>query len=121
MVKPDKENEELGRLIEPMDTAMLPVFFRVIDCEVELLTARVPKLMDEGETERAGAAFSPEPESGTVTGILRSELAMISEPAVCALLEGAKTMLRLACFPGASSTGDFTGESAKPAPEILKF
>ena len=96
---------------------MLPTFFKVTDCEVELLTARVPKFKVAGEATSAGAAFSPEPDSGTPTAAFKSELEMMSEPEASAALEGAKTTLISTCALAGNTTGNFAEESANPDPE----
>jgi hypothetical protein len=112
------ENAELATLTELMESAIFPVFFSVTDCEVELFTARVPKFREAGETASAGVAFSPEPESGTLTGAFKSELEITSEPEAPEVLEGAKTTLTLACAPTGNITGTFAEEeSVNPEPE----
>ena len=117
MARPEMENAELATLTELMERAIFPVFFSVTDCKVELLTERVPKFREAGEAASAGVAFSPEPESGTLTGAFKSELEMTSEPEAPEALEGAKTTLTLICAPTGSITGTFAGESVNPEPE----
>ena len=117
LARPVVENAELGTLTELMERAIFPVFFSVTDCEVELFTARVPKFREAGDAVSAGVAFSPEPESGTLTGAFKSELEITSEPEAPEALEGAKTTLTLTCAPTGSITGTFAGESVNAEPE----
>jgi hypothetical protein len=117
LARPEMENAELDTLTELMERAIFPVFFSVTDCEVELFTARVPKFREAGEIASVGVAFSPEPESGTLTGAFKSELEMTSEPEAPEVLEGAKTTLTLACAPTGNIAGTFAEESVNPEPE----
>jgi hypothetical protein len=81
------------------------------------LTERLPKLIEAGETWRSGAAFSPEPERGTLRGVFRSGLEIRSAPLVAEALDGLKTTLKLTFCPGAMMSGVFAEESVNPAPE----
>jgi len=111
------ENAEPATLTELMERAVFPVFLSVTGCKVELFTVREPKFREAGEAASAGVAFSPEPESGTVTGAFKSELEMTSEPEAPEALEGANTTLTLTCAPTGNITGTFAGESVNPEPE----
>ena len=117
LARPVVENAEPARLTELMVRAIFPEFFNVTDCEVELFTARLPKFREAGDATSAGVAFSPEPESGTLTGAFKSELEITNEPEAPEVLEGAKTTLTLTCALAGSITGTFAGESANPEPE----
>jgi hypothetical protein len=96
----------------------LPVFARVTVWKADELTERSPKLIVDGEACSPGAGFSPEPKSGTLTGVFRSGLEIVSTPLSAeAALEGAKRMLTLRLIPGARTTGALAERRVKLAPE----
>ena len=68
---PETEKTGFATLMELIESEMLPVLVRITDCEVEVFMVRVPKFTEAGEIASAGAAFSPSPESGTLTGAFR--------------------------------------------------
>lgn len=74
--------------------------------------------MEAGDAVRPVVAFAPEPERGTVTGVLRSALEITREPVDALLLAGEKTTVRFAELPAARLTEPGEDESAKPEPEI---
>jgi hypothetical protein len=86
---PEMENPDPVSVTEFIENGRLPVFLSVTDCEVELLIARVPKLMLAGDAAREAVGFSPDPESGTESGAERSELEMTSEPFAVVAEDGA--------------------------------
>jgi len=96
---------------------IFPLLVNVTDCEVDDFTACVPKSIEAGEAVRPVAAFSPEPERGTVIGVLSSAAEMTSEPVDGLPFTGEKTTVRLTALPGARLTAAGEDESAKPDPE----
>src|SRR5216683_5508850 len=82
---------------------------------------RVPKFTEEGEIASAGAAFSPSPESATLTGAFKSGPEITSAPVWPAADGGAKTTLSSMWLPAAKRTGAFTEESENPVPETCRL
>src|SRR5260370_18615498 len=82
---------------------------------------RAPKFSEGGGTASAGAAFSPSPESGMVTGAFRSGPETTSAAVWPAADGGAKTTLSSMWLPAAKRTGAFTEESENPVPETCKL
>ena len=94
------------------------MFLRLTVWKFEELVARVPKFIDAGAACSAGDAFSPVPESATLSGVFRWALVMVNAPATEVVEVGQKATLMVALPPGASETGCFAEESRKPAPEM---
>ena len=82
---------------------------------------RVPKFIEAGEIASAGAAFSPSPESGTLTGAFKSGPEITSAPVWPAADGGANTTLSSMWLPAAKRTGAFTEESENPVPETCRL
>jgi hypothetical protein len=80
-------------------------------------TATAPKFKEDGCDCNWGAAFSPEPARGILTGASRSELESAREPEATDALLGEKTKVTLRDFPEGSVKGVLTGESVNPDPE----
>jgi len=118
---PTTEKAGFARLMELIEIEVLPVLVRVTDCGLEVFTARVPKFTAAGESVSLGAAFSPAPESGTRTGVSKSEVEIRSEPVWSAAAGGAKTTLRLTWLPGAKRMGALAEESENPVPETCRL
>ena len=77
----------------------------------------MPKFREAGEAARAAAAFSPEPESGTVKEFLSSGPEMTSEPVDATSFTGEKTTVKFIAAPGVRARGAVEEETAKPEPE----
>ena len=81
----------------------VPVFFRLIGCELLVPTTTLPKLTGDGVTEIPGwAAAVPVPESGTAVGEVGALLVMEMLPLALPVADGAKTALNDTLAPAAS-------------------
>ena len=72
--------------------------------------------MVEGIACNAGAAFSPAPRRGTLTGDFRSGLEIVNAPFSDAVRVGAKAMFMLRLLPGVRMTGTLAESREKLAP-----
>jgi hypothetical protein len=97
-------------------TLLLPVFFTVSDCEVELPTASLPKLRLEEERDRVRVDEPPAPDRATFRGVLSAELLKVSAPVKVPDVVGANATETVVVAPAERVLGMEIPEELKPAP-----